>query len=85
MVAAAAEKAARGPSDWSALVHVAAVPDPDDVNQESVVKHLVHHSVDANPDAVGVVLADQLRAPGRPGIVSEQIDRSPYSLLFPTR
>ncbi len=71
--------------DWSALVHVAAVPDSDDVNYEPVVKHLIHHSVDADPDAVGVVLADQLRAPGRPGSVSEQIDRSPYTLLFPTR
>ena len=66
-------------------LNVAAVPDADDVNHEPAVKHLVHHSVDADPDAVGVLLADQLRAPGRPGIVSEQVDRSPYSLLFPTR
>lgn len=67
-----------------ALVDVAAVSDSEDVNQEPVVKHLVHQPVDTEPDSVGVVLADQLGAPGRPRIVSKQVDPSPYSLLFPT-
>jgi hypothetical protein len=48
----------------SAPVHVAAVSDSNDVEEETVVEHLVGDPVhaDSNPVSIGILFSDELRA-----------------------
>jgi hypothetical protein len=61
------------------------VPDADDVDHEPVVEHLVHDSVSPDTDPVGVVLAGELGASRRSGVVCEEIERGANPLLFLAR
>ena len=65
-------------------VGLAAVTDPDDVDQEHVVEDLVDDPVVADPDPVHRVLARYRDAVGRPRVVSEKIEcRADPLLLAP--
>ncbi len=66
----------------SAPVYVPAVPDSNDVDEETVVKHFVDDPVHADSDPVSVIFSGELRATWRPRVVGEEIDRRSHSLLF---
>lgn len=57
------------------------MPGRHELNQESVVEDLVDDAVVPGADPVGVRLADQGDAPGRPRVLGEQVDRRTHSLL----
>ena len=64
-------------------VHVAAMPDPHDVDDEAAIEDLVDDPVVANAHPIGVVFARQLAARGWARIVGEEVDRGADPLLFP--
>jgi hypothetical protein len=53
----------------SAPVHVAAVADSNDLDEETVVEHLVDDPVHADSDSVGAIFSDELRATWGLGVV----------------
>lgn len=69
---------------WSAPVDVAAVSYADDVDHETVIEDLVHDPVYPDTDPIGVLLAGDLGASRRSGVVGEEIDRGANALLFST-
>ena len=63
-------------------VDVASMADADDLDDESVVEHLVNDPVVADPYPVGVSFAGHGDASRRSRVVSEKIDRGADPLLF---
>lgn len=59
---------------WSSPVDVSTLSDPDNVDQEAIVKDLAEDPIHPDTYPIGVVLTGQLCASGRSGIVCEQGD-----------
>src|SRR5262245_20929800 len=67
----------------SVPVHVAAMSDPHDVDDEASIEDLVDDPVVADAHPVGVVFAGELAACGWVRIVGEEVDGGADPLLFP--
>src|SRR5205823_11457657 len=62
-------------------IHVLAMGDADDQNEEHIVANRVHDAIFANPDSPEVFRPFHFQAAGRARIVLQRISRGGYSFL----
>jgi hypothetical protein len=63
-------------------IHIAAVADTDDLDDEPVVEHLIDDPVITHPHPVSALLTGKRDASRWPRILGQKIDRSPHPLLL---